>query len=87
MTYTSNALAIAVAVASHEAASDAGGVGAVCLLACVGEDAALAVSRCVHVLVARLWIALHDHLDEILIADESRWWWCLGGGVWGGHAA
>lgn len=83
MAHSSNAVAIAVAVARREAARNDGGVGAVCLLACVGEDAALAVSRCVYVLVARLRIALHYHLDEVSVVDELRWFWCSSGGVCG----
>ena len=37
---------------------------AVCLLACVGEDAALTVSGRVYVVMARLGIAFRDHFGD-----------------------
>lgn len=58
----------AVAVAGHHAACDAGRICAVCLLTGVGEDASLAVSRCIDVVVARLWVPLHHHVGE------TQWW-------------
>lgn len=84
MAHASNAVARAVSVARHQAASDAGGESAVCLLACVGEDSTLAVSWRIDVIMARFWVALGDHLDGVLGVDDLRWWWwCLGGEMYG----
>jgi hypothetical protein len=56
---------VAVA-ASH----DAGGCGAVCGLAGIGENAALAVAGVVDVLVAGLWVCFHGD-DRQLESDDG----------------
>ncbi len=51
---------------------DAGWVGAVGLLAGVGEDAALAVARGVDVVVTGFWKRLHDRIDELRKRKEVK---------------